>query len=107
MSVDTPAMARCAARRSSIAAAQSSAGLAVPTGGSRASAVLAMRNRRCWKRQAPVTPDSVHSRSRSGGESDHEPARSVGAVVVDDLVRVDDVLLRLGHLLGAADLDRA
>src|SRR5262249_14932482 len=37
----------------------------------------------------------------------HEPARGVGAVIVDDLVGVDDVLLRLGHLLRTADLDRA
>ena len=79
MSAETPAMVLCAARRSSIAASESSAGLAVPTGGRTASAVVAMRNRRCWKRQAPVTPASVHSRSRSGGLSDSMNQRAVSA----------------------------
>ena len=37
----------------------------------------------------------------------HEPAHCVGAIGVDDGVGVDHVLLRLGHLDDAADLDRA
>src|SRR4029079_6603732 len=36
----------------------------------------------------------------------HEPARGVGAVSRDDLVRIDGVALRLRHFLGRADLDR-
>ena len=35
-----------------------------------------------------------------------EPARAIGAVVSDDLQRVDDVLLRLRHFLDGADGDR-
>jgi hypothetical protein len=36
----------------------------------------------------------------------HEPANRVGAVLADDLIGIDDVLLRLRHLDDAADLDR-
>src|SRR5947208_3669505 len=67
MSAETPAMARWAARLSSVAAGGNEPGRAAPTAGSTDAASLAMRCRRCWKRQAPVTPASVHSRSRSGG----------------------------------------
>jgi transposase InsO family protein len=50
-----------------------------PTIGSVSIACEAMRNSRCWKRQAPVTPASVHSRSRSGGLSDSMNQRAVSA----------------------------
>ena len=56
MSAETPAMVLCAARRRSVAASEKDAGLGVPAAGRSASASLAMRNSRCWKRQAPVTP---------------------------------------------------
>jgi hypothetical protein len=36
----------------------------------------------------------------------HEQARGVGAVLVDQRLRVDAVVLRLRHLLGAADRHR-
>ena len=36
----------------------------------------------------------------------HEPARRIGAVAGDDVVGIDDILLRLRHLLDRADLDR-
>ena len=55
------------------------AGFAVPIAGSDSIACEAMRNRRCWKRHAPVTPASVHSRSRSGGLSDSMNQRAVSA----------------------------
>ncbi len=42
---------------------------------------------------------------RRGGEH-HEQAHGVGAVAVDHGLRVDAVVLGLGHLLGAADDDR-
>src|SRR5690606_38918848 len=35
----------------------------------------------------------------------HEPTRSVGTIACNDVVRVDDVLLRLRHLLDRSDLD--
>ena len=40
------------------------------------------------------------------GVGQHEPARGVGAVVGDDRIRVDDVLLRLRHRLDGSDRDR-
>ena len=79
MSVEMPAIALWAARRSVVAAPEKVAGLGVPAAGRSAIASLAIRNRRCWKRQAPVTPDSVHSRSRSGGLSDSMNQRAVSA----------------------------
>src|SRR3546814_10732183 len=32
----------------------------------------------------------------------HEPANGVSAILFDNVIRIDDVLLRLGHLLDAA-----
>ena len=52
---------------------------------------------------AGLGPDHVALGRRIG---QHEPARRVGAVGLDDLVGVDRVALRLRHLLDRADLDR-
>ena len=50
---------------------------------------------------------SFHSSVCSGGAANiDEQARGVGAVLVDQVLRVDAVVLRLRHLLDAADLDR-
>ena len=108
MSVETPAIVLCAARRSSVAASESAAGLGVPAGGSRASAVAGDAEQPLL--EAPGAGDAglgPFEIALGRRVREHEPARGVGAVVADDLVRVDDVLLRLGHLLRAADLDRA
>src|SRR3546814_5566577 len=34
--------------------------------------------------------------------SQHEPANGVSAILFDNVIRIDDALLRLGHLLDAA-----
>ncbi len=52
---------------------------------------------------AGVRPLQAHVRRR--GEH-HEQAAGIGTVLVDHRLRVDAVVLRLRHLLGAADLDR-
>ena len=59
------------------------------------------------RRQAPSTPASVHCRSRSGGESESmnsAPCRRRSASMI--VARGDHVLLRLRHLLDAADRHR-
>jgi hypothetical protein len=75
--------------------------------GTRLTWACARRQTRRRKRCAPSTPESDHSSAhvRRRGEH-HEQAAGVGAELIDHRLWVDTVVLRLGHLLGAADFHR-
>ena len=99
----TASSVRCAARRTSRASALMAARRA-RCGGS-----CARRSRRrgahalheaAGAGDAGLRPDHV-ALGRAVGE--HEPARAVRTPAGDDVVRIDEVLLRLRHLLGCAD----
>jgi len=74
---ETLARVPCAALRSASAGAPNAAGR--DAGAATAAAPLTARHRRWVKRQAPCTPRSVHSTSRSGGESDSMNQRATSA----------------------------
>ena len=52
---------------------------------------------------AGLGPDHVAFGRRIG---EHDPARRIGAIGLDDLVGIDRVALRLRHFFDRADLDR-
>ena len=75
--------------------------------------VAMLASARCARRgpgavTRPRRPAAVHSTSRSGGLSDSTNQRAVSAPYwLDDVHRIDDVLLGLRHLGRGDDLDRS
>merc|ERR1719258_789368 len=71
-------------------------------------ALLPRRNARRWKRTTPEICSVCHGLTASSGAHEHlVQAHRVGAVLVDDVVGVDDVAAALAHLLAVLAQDHA
>ena len=79
MASDTFASAPCAALRNAVAASPNCAGRPAGASSAISTASPMSRQSRWVNRHAPCTPRSVHSTSRSGGESDSMNQRATSA----------------------------